>query len=77
MDEIDRAAERMENFTAEALASVLGKLSARPSNGICRSCFEPIEPRRLQANPRASHCRDCADEEEALARRTSLCGPRF
>jgi len=76
MDEIDRAYERMENFTAEALQAVLGKMVDRPSTGICRTCFEPIEPRRLKANPHARHCRDCADEEEAMARRTSLCGPR-
>ena len=76
MDEIDQAAERMENFTAVALQSVLGKLMDRPSNGICKSCFEPIETRRLKANPHARHCRDCADEEEAKARRHSLCGPR-
>lgn len=76
MDEIDRACERMENFTEAALQSVLERLLAAPSTGVCKSCFEPIEKLRLQANPHARHCRDCADEEEALARRKALCGPR-
>ncbi len=77
MDEIDRACERMENFTAAALQSVLNRLmDTPPSSGVCKSCHDVIDPQRLRANPKARHCRDCADEEEARSRRKALCGPR-
>lgn len=33
---------------------------AEGSYGICSSCGEPIEPRRLEASPYAIQCADCA-----------------
>lgn len=76
MDEIDFAAERIENFNSSALQAVLSRMSQAPSNGICRSCGAEIEADRLKANPRARNCCECAAEEEEMARRAKLCGPR-
>lgn len=76
MDEIDLAAERAETFNAAAIKAALARQEAPLSTGICQSCHASIEPERLQANPRARLCMDCADEEEAAARRARLRGPR-
>lgn len=76
MDDIDLAAERTDMLNEAAIQAVLGRTEAVLSNGTCRACNEPIEPERLQANPYAKHCRDCADEAEARARLARRCGPR-
>ncbi len=76
MDDIDFATERAETFNATALQMVLRRQSAAVSTGICLSCSEPIETERLEANPHARHCCDCAAEEEAVSRRVKRCGPR-
>jgi len=76
MDEIDLAAERTDMLNAAAIQAVLGKNETVLSTGICRACNETIEPERLQANPYAKHCRDCADEAEARAKMARRCGPR-
>lgn len=47
--EIERALERIENG----------------SFGACEECGEPIAPGRLQANPTARYCIDCAEALEA------------
>jgi len=33
--------------------------------GLCGECGEPINPRRLEFDPTAIHCIDCASKEEA------------
>jgi len=76
MDEIDFASERAESFNALALQMVLRKIDASRSTGICLACDMPIEPERLEANPHARHCCDCAEEEEARSQRAKRCGPR-
>jgi len=76
MDEIDFASERAESFNAMALQMVLQKLDMTRSTGVCRACNMPIEADRLQANPHARHCCDCAEEEEARNNRVKRCGPR-
>jgi RNA polymerase-binding transcription factor DksA len=76
MDDIDLAAERTDMLNAAAIQAVLGRVEAVPSTGTCRACNEAIEPERLQANPYAKHCRDCADEVETRARMARRCGPR-
>lgn len=60
-EEQDRIARVGEAEVAElrrvdaALARV-----AEGSYGICASCHEPIEPRRLEASPYALQCAECA-----------------
>jgi phage/conjugal plasmid C-4 type zinc finger TraR family protein len=76
MDEIDFATERAESFTASALRTVLDRMDAPLSNGVCHACGMQIEAARLAANPRARLCMDCADDEEANRRRNLRCGPR-
>ena len=76
LDDIDCAAERVENFKEVALHAVLSRLSGPPSTGICKSCYDVIEPERLYANPRARHCSFCAAEEEARSHHHRRCGPR-
>ncbi len=76
MDEIDFATERAESFTATALQSVLSRRGAAPSSGICRSCNATIERDRLQANPYAQLCCDCAADDEERRQRAKRCGPR-
>ncbi|HIJ37460.1 MAG TPA: TraR/DksA family transcriptional regulator [Rhodospirillaceae bacterium] len=76
MDDIDFATERAEVFSATALQAVLARLSGPPSSGVCRSCYEVIEPKRRQVAPLAKFCSDCAAEEEFLNRRTLRIGQR-
>jgi RNA polymerase-binding transcription factor DksA len=76
MDDIDCAAERIEAFNTVALQAVLTRLDGPSSTGICHECGCAIEPERLKANPRARHCRECADDLEQASRRARLCGPR-
>lgn len=76
MDDIDCAAERVEAFNDVALKAVLTRMDGPSSSGICQACGCTIEAERLKANPRARHCRECADEIEQETRRARLCGPR-
>lgn len=76
MDDIDCAAERIEAFNTVALRAVLTRLDGPSSSGVCHECGCAIEPERLKANPRARHCRECADQLEQESRRARLCGPR-
>ncbi len=76
MDEIDFATERAERFNALALQAVLQRVGTGRSSGICRSCDMPIEAERMAANPSASHCCDCAAEEEERSVKARRCGPR-
>jgi len=36
----------------------------RGEYGLCEECEEPINPRRLEHNPAARHCIDCAENAE-------------
>lgn len=76
MDDIDCAAERIEAFNSVALKAVLTRLDGPSSSGVCHECGCAIEHERLKANPRARHCRECADDIERESRRARLCGPR-
>lgn len=76
MDDIDLAAERTDMLNAAAIQAVLGRTESVLSDGTCRACNEAIEAERLQANPYAKLCRDCADEAETKARQARRCGPR-
>jgi RNA polymerase-binding transcription factor DksA len=76
MDEIDLAAERIEALNAAAIQAALGKHETGPSTGVCSACQETIDADRLEANPSARLCRDCADEAERQARMARRCGPR-
>ncbi|NFV80057.1 TraR/DksA C4-type zinc finger protein [Magnetospirillum aberrantis] len=70
MDDIDNAAERIAAFNAQALAAMLDRPQAPPSDGICKACGEDIEPERLAVQPNARHCAECCmDLEEDAARR--------
>jgi RNA polymerase-binding transcription factor DksA len=76
MDDVDFATERAESFNASAIQMVLQRSSAALSTGICRSCEADIEEERIQANPHAHLCCDCAEEEEAERIKARRCGPR-
>ena len=76
MDDVDFATERAESFNASAIQMVLHRGVAAPSTGFCRSCDMEIEDDRLQANPHAHLCCDCAEEEEAERLKARRCGPR-
>jgi RNA polymerase-binding transcription factor DksA len=76
LDDIDCAAERIEAFRDVALKVVLDRMAGPRSSGICKTCYEPIEPQRIAVNPHARHCSFCAAEEERAERQARLCGPR-
>lgn len=77
MDDIDFATERTEAFTKVALQAALSRRAeAGTSDGICKSCREPIEAERLSANSHARLCAECAAEDEASRLRARRCGPR-
>lgn len=70
MDDADFANLRIEAMNKAALEALRLKQAAiGPGTGICRSCNEPIETKRMKANPKARHCQDCAAESEAEALR--------
>lgn len=75
MDDADLASENMEAFKNAAIEALKAEKSQTVSNGVCRSCGENIEDARLQANPYAAFCCDCAEEEEIKRRKARRCGP--
>ncbi len=74
MDEIDAANEHAEHMTNMAIQIALSSQSRAPSSGICRVCGDPIESARLQANPSAPTCRDCAAAEDDKRQRRRKLG---
>ena len=77
MDDVDFATERAESFNASAIQMVLQQRASAPlSTGFCKSCDATIEEERIQANPHAHLCCDCAEEEEAERLKARRCGPR-
>ena len=74
MDEADLGNDKAEQFIAEALKQARSRSEATPSTGICRSCDVAIEAERLQANPFAQMCQDCAAEAEAANERARRLG---
>ncbi|MBI2235445.1 MAG: TraR/DksA C4-type zinc finger protein [Magnetospirillum sp.] len=74
MDDADLANDRAEQFNAEAVLAARAKMDTAPSTGICQACHEGIEPERIQANPTAQLCRDCAAEAEAARKRFQRVG---
>ncbi len=55
----------------EAIEEALNRLELG-TYGLCESCGQPIEPRRLEIMPEASLCRDCASQREKLAKATAV-----
>jgi RNA polymerase-binding transcription factor DksA len=76
MDDVDFATERADSFNATAIQLVLQRSAAPLSTGFCRSCDATIEADRIEANPRAQLCCDCALDEEAERIKARRCGPR-
>ena len=70
---------RMDAMQAQAMAQassqrreqMLGRITAalgrleRNEYGDCQSCNEPIDPKRLEFDPTATLCIDCASESES------------
>lgn len=73
-DDIDTAADRIEAFTARALAAVVDRPQAPLSTGICKDCGEAIEPDRLAVNPRAQRYAECEADVEAERQRAKRRG---
>ena len=76
VDEIDTANERAELMTNMAIQVALSRQPKAPSSGVCRACGQAIEAARLQANPAAPTCCDCAAEAEAEYQRRRKLGGR-
>jgi len=71
---------RMDAMQAQAMAkassnrrqTMLTKIAAALKRiddgdyGLCRECEEPINPKRLEFDPTAVHCIECANKDEAL-----------
>lgn len=70
-DDVDAAAERIEAFTASALAAMARPAVTRPDDGLCRTCRLPIEDGR-----ESNICMDCAEEAEAEKARLARTGRR-
>lgn len=56
-----------ERSHLQLVRSALARLN-NGSFGICESCGEQIESKRLEAVPWAQYCRSCQEEEERLAK---------
>jgi DnaK suppressor protein len=67
-----RASKARLKLGLERIDAALAR-DAQGRYGLCCRCHEPIEPRRLQADPGAPHCMDClqelVDEAERAGRR--------
>jgi len=71
---------RMDALQAQAMAKassnrrqvMLSKITAALKRidddeyGLCRECEEPINPKRLEFDPTAIYCIECASKDEAL-----------
>lgn len=64
MDLVDRAQAREELDRQLALRAHNARLSQAAGSGICLDCREPIDARRLQANPAAVRCTDCQSGQD-------------
>jgi len=74
MDDADLANDKAEQFNSDAVRAARAKMDATPSNGICESCRDAIEPERLHANPAARLCCECAADEETDRKRRQKVG---
>lgn len=85
-DEVDQATtdieqsmrmhlKNREKFTLKSIDEAIRRIE-EGSYGLCRSCLEMIELRRLQARPTATLCIACKEEDEKT-RATSVLGHRF
>ena len=51
----------------EAIEEALNRLELG-TYGLCESCGQPIEPRRLEVMPETPFCRTCMSQKEKLAK---------
>ncbi len=51
----------------EAIEEALTRLE-NGTYGLCESCGQPIEPRRLEVMPETPFCRNCMSQKEKLAK---------
>ncbi|MEX0707446.1 MAG: TraR/DksA C4-type zinc finger protein [Woeseia sp.] len=63
-------AQAMANASAQRRAGMLRNIDAALKRlddgeyGLCRRCEEPINPKRLEIDPTALYCIDCASQSE-------------
>uniref|UniRef100_A0A7C3ZA33 Zinc finger DksA/TraR C4-type domain-containing protein n=1 Tax=Desulfobacca acetoxidans TaxID=60893 RepID=A0A7C3ZA33_9BACT len=54
----------------EAIEEALNRIELG-TYGLCESCGQPIEPRRLEVMPETPFCRQCMSQKEKLAKAAS------
>jgi DnaK suppressor protein len=69
------ALKNRETFTLKKINSAIKRIE-EGSYGLCESCEEAIELRRLQARPTTTLCIACKEEEEKISASVVL-GHRF
>lgn len=57
------AAQRRRQQTLQRIEGALRRIEAG-EYGLCRACDEPINPKRLEFDPTALYCVDCASKAE-------------
>jgi DnaK suppressor protein len=62
--EMAQASDRRREETLRNITAALARMDSG-DYGLCRRCEEPINEKRLQADPTASLCIDCASKAEA------------
>jgi phage/conjugal plasmid C-4 type zinc finger TraR family protein len=61
-DDVDNAHIIEENFRNLAISRAkLAENSGKNITGLCKSCGDPIDPRRLKVLPTARECIECAN----------------
>ena len=70
MDVFDRAQENDQLFRELALREHFAGRSKGQEERVsdCIDCGDPIDPRRLEAKPDVTRCKDCQEKEERKAR---------
>lgn len=66
MDDVDRATQRIEEISSDALAKLRRQMPQGESARFCQAdgCGERIPAARRRALPGVQHCVDCAQDAE-------------
>jgi len=60
---MSQEAQRRREAQLQAIEAALGRID-RDDYGYCKECEEPIDPRRLEFDPTALYCLECAAERD-------------
>jgi len=74
----DQVVEENDFLNGIKVQNFIKKTQNKPVNitGVCKNCGDPIDDKRLAANPKADLCIDCATELENKRAHSAIFGPK-